>query len=75
MFQIHPKLDAALLKSLLNLSWALYMTTSLRTISWNKQTNKQKNQLISTVKPAKRDSDVMFYLQSYEGLIIDRSPV
>ena len=30
---------------------------------------------ISTVVPAKSDSDVMFCLQSYQGLIIDRSLV
>ena len=28
-----------------------------------------------TVLSAKSDSDVMFYLQSYQGLIIDRSLV
>ena len=30
---------------------------------------------ISTVKPNKSDSDAMFCLQSYQGLIIDRSLV
>ena len=29
----------------------------------------------STVLPAKSDSDVMFCLQGYQGLRIDRSPV
>ena len=30
---------------------------------------------VSTVLPAKSDSDVMFCLKSYQGLIIDRSLV
>ena len=30
---------------------------------------------MSTILPAKSDSDVMFCLQSYQGLIIDRSLV
>ena len=31
--------------------------------------------LVATVLPAKSDSDVMFCLQSYQGLRIDRSLV
>ena len=31
--------------------------------------------MVSTVLPAKSDSDVMFCLQSYQGLRIDRSRV
>ena len=31
--------------------------------------------LLSTVLPAKSDSDFMFRLQSYQGLLIDRSLV
>ena len=34
----------------------------------------QKNELV-TVVPAKSESDVMFCLQKYQGLIIDRSLV
>ena len=34
-----------------------------------------KEMLVSTVLPAKSDSDVMFCLQSYQGLRIDRSLV
>ena len=30
---------------------------------------------VPTVLPAKSDTDVIFCLQSYKGLIIDRSPV
>ena len=37
--------------------------------------NKTKIKHKTTVLPAKSDSDVMFCLQSYEGLIIDRSLV
>ena len=54
--------------------------------SGNKQSGKLKNQNdikinvitgndIGTVLPAKSDSDVMFCLQSYQGLRIDRSLV
>ena len=32
-------------------------------------------QLVLTILPAKSDSDVMFCLQSYQGLMIDRSLV
>ena len=31
--------------------------------------------MLETVLPAKNDGDVMFCLQSYQGLRIDRSPV
>ena len=34
-----------------------------------------EGELLITVLPAKSDSDFMFYLQSYQGLIIDRSLV
>ena len=33
---------------------------------------KQSVLYLFTVLPAKSDSDVMFYLQSYQGLILDR---
>ena len=33
------------------------------------------NMQLPTVLPAKSDSDIMFCLQSYQGLIIDRSHV
>ena len=33
---------------------------------------KRKGGYTRTVLPAKSDSDVMFYLQSYQGLIIDK---
>ena len=36
---------------------------------------KLNHSLLSTVLPAKSDSDVMFCLQSYQGLIINRSLV
>ena len=32
-------------------------------------------QLYGTVLPVKSDSDDMFCLQSYQGLVIDKSPV
>ena len=34
-----------------------------------------QNNFIITVLPAKSDNDVMFCLQNYQGLIIDRSLV
>ena len=37
--------------------------------------SRNNNKTSSKVLPAKSDTDVMFCLQSYEGLIIDRSLV
>ena len=48
------------------------------TKSWIKEklkTANVENYLVSTVVPAKCDSDFIFRLQSYKGLIIDRSLV
>ena len=45
--------------------------------SFGKYLNKEdfNNKSPATVLPAKSDSDVMFCLQSYQGLIIDKSLV